>query len=121
MGQLRHIGLPLATVELDRALLVSREAVLDGLDLCLDLLGRIELSLRRTNPFRSEPRFTDQRIIEKARGLDASTRHGLRQPDLIDWLAKIRHEPLAAHLEGLPCFQESGTARTVRAIETLEK
>lgn len=54
-SELFHVAVPLATVEADRALLVSGEAFTAREDLGRDFLHWIELSLRRAEPF--APRY----------------------------------------------------------------
>ena len=74
---LLHVGIPLAAVEPDRALLAGAEAFADCEDLGRDLLDRVELALRRADPFGAEIGGADRRIREKARGVNAATGDGL--------------------------------------------
>ena len=83
-GDLVDIGVPLAAVEPDGGLLAGRDCFADGEDLGRDLLGWVELPLRRADPFGSEVRSPDGRVAKKARGADASAGNGLGEPDLVN-------------------------------------
>ena len=86
-----------------------------------DILRRVEDGHCRAKPLRIAPGIADERVIEKARCLDAASCHGLRQPRLVDRLAEVAGKPHAARLEFVPGLQQGRAACTVRARESLRQ
>ena len=115
--QLVYIRGVLAAIDPDCLSLVRGQAVRDGCHGCRDLLGRVELSLRRTNPLAGKVSLPDGRIGQKSGCRNTTTRNGFGQPQLIDRTTKVIGQPFAPHPESLPRFEQRGTAGRIRRIE----
>ena len=63
----------------------------------------------------------DRRIVEKARRIDTAAGHRFAHPDFIERAAEVVPQPLPAHFERLPRFQQGRAACTVRGVELFQQ